>query len=44
MSGFDVLIENAYVVEMSGNALYKGSIGVKGCKISTPGKIVKRSF
>lgn len=44
MSEFDVLIENAHVVERSGKAPYKGSIGVKGGKISTPGKIVKRSF
>ena len=44
MSEFDVLIENAYVVERSGNAPYKGSICAKGGKIVTPSKIVKRSF
>lgn len=44
MSEFDVLIENAYVVERSGNAPYKGSICVKDDKIATLSKIVKRSF
>lgn len=44
MSEFDVLIENTNIVEESGKALYEGSIGVKGGKIVTPGKIVKRSF
>ena len=39
MSEFDVLIENAHVVEGSGKALYKGSIGVKGSKIAALGKI-----
>ncbi len=43
MSEFDVLIENAHVVEGSGKALYNGSVGVMGGKIATPGKIVKRS-
>jgi N-acyl-D-aspartate/D-glutamate deacylase len=43
MSEFDVLIENAHVVEESGKAPYKGSVGVKGGKITPPGKIVKRS-
>ncbi|MBA7646432.1 hypothetical protein ES703_54196 [subsurface metagenome] len=30
MSEFDVLIENARIVDGSGKAPYKGSIGVKG--------------
>ena len=42
MSEFDTLIEYAHVVERSGKALYKISVGVKGGKIATPGKIVKR--
>ena len=44
MPEFDVLIKNAHFDEGSGKALYKGSVGVKGGKIATPGKIEKRSF
>ena len=39
MSEFDVLIENAHIVDGSGKALYKGSIGVKGGKIAALGEV-----
>ena len=36
MSEFDVIIENAHVVEGLEKALCKGSVGVKGDKIAPP--------
>jgi N-acyl-D-aspartate/D-glutamate deacylase len=39
MSEFDVLIENALIVDGSGKAPYKGSVGVKGDKITALGEV-----
>jgi N-acyl-D-aspartate/D-glutamate deacylase len=39
MSEFDVLIENALIVDGSGKAPYRGSIGVKGDKVVSLGDV-----
>jgi len=39
MSAFDVLIKNALIVDGSGKAPYKGSIGLKGDKVVALGEV-----
>ncbi|MCW4036765.1 MAG: amidohydrolase family protein, partial [Candidatus Bathyarchaeota archaeon] len=39
MANFDVLIENATIVEGSGKRAYEGSIGVKGDKVAALGDV-----
>ncbi|NQT07826.1 hypothetical protein HQ586_02005 [Candidatus Bathyarchaeota archaeon] len=39
MSEFDVLIENAQIVDGSGKAPYRGSIGVKGGMVAALGDV-----
>ncbi|MFB0557821.1 MAG: amidohydrolase family protein [Candidatus Bathyarchaeia archaeon] len=39
MSEFDVLIENAHIVDGSGKPPYRGSIGVKGDKVVAVGEV-----
>ena len=39
MDEYDILIENATIVDGSGKSAYKGSIGVKGDRVASVGDV-----